>query len=78
MFIFSNERDNLAKELNSKGIPTAVHYRHPVYHHHPYMPFKKDCKEAEKASNQVLSIPMHPYLSEKHITSIIESLKDNE
>ena len=74
--IFSNERDNLAKELNSKGIPTAVHYRHPVYHHHPYMPFKKDCKEAEKASNQVLSIPMHPYLSEEDQMFIVKSIEN--
>ena len=73
--IFSSERDKLASELNSKGIPTAVHYRNPVYFHEPYMSFKKDCEETLKASKQVLSIPMHPYLSDKDQFFIVEVIK---
>ena len=39
---------------------------------------KNDFHISENLSQTIVSLPMHPYLTENHITSIIESLKDNE
>jgi UDP-2-acetamido-2-deoxy-ribo-hexuluronate aminotransferase len=58
-------RDEFQKQMQSSGIPTAVHY--PVAMHHQealaYLGYKQgDFPHAEKASRHVVSLPMHPYL----------------
>lgn len=60
-----NRRDQICKELKGRGIPTGVYY--PIcFHEQPV--FEKlgytygDFPESEKASKEVLSLPMHPFL----------------
>ena len=53
--------------LNEMRIPTGVYYptcfhEQPVFEHLGYK--VGDFPESEKASNEVLSLPMHPFLSE--------------
>ena len=72
--IFSDNREKLAQELNLKGIPTAVHYKNPVYFHEPYKNFETECSVANLASRQVLSLPMHPYLSESDQIFIVDAI----
>ncbi|NKB47537.1 MAG: aminotransferase DegT [Legionellales bacterium] len=64
-----NDRDGLRAFLQEKGIPTAVHYDKPVYQQ-PIMQTLgydqvADCPVTEQVANQVLSLPMHPYLTEE-------------
>lgn len=64
------ERDKLAEILKQQGIPTAVYYpkclhEQPVYAPLGYRP--GDFPASEKASREVLSLPMHPYLEENDI-----------
>lgn len=59
-------RDVFQKQMQDLGIPTAVHY--PVAMHQQkaltYLGYKVgDFPHAERASKQVVSLPMHPYLS---------------
>ena len=58
-------RDEIARELQAQGIPTAVHYPIPLHR----QPVFKFCDQAlpvaEQAAREVLSLPMHPYLSER-------------
>ena len=62
------DRDKVAERLKGLGIPTAVYYP-KCLHEQPV--FAKlgcgpgDMPEAEKASREVLSLPMHPFLSPK-------------
>ena len=72
-------RDQLQTRMNKMGIPTAVHYPVPL---HKQPVFKRDdvhLPVSEEISNRVISLPMHPMLSEKDQTTItkriIESLK---
>ena len=63
--------------MSEKGIPTAVHYPRtmadqPAYNKPEYV--VGDLKEARKAAEEVVSLPMHPYMDEdtfKTITSAI-------
>ena len=60
-----DNRDEFLLKMKECGIPTAVHYPIPI-HHQPI--FKDlgygdiDMPHADKASQRVVSLPMHPYL----------------
>ena len=73
------QRDQVAEKLKAKGIPTAVYYpkclhEQPVFSGLGYR--WGDFPESEKASREVLSLPMHPFLTEKEQDFIVECLKD--
>jgi UDP-2-acetamido-2-deoxy-ribo-hexuluronate aminotransferase len=72
------DRDALATALKSAGIPTAVYYPKCV-HEQPvfaYLNYRKgDMPAAEKAANEVLSLPMHPWLTEDQQDLIVKTLK---
>lgn len=71
------DRDTVAEKLKARGIPSAVYYpkclhEQPVFSH-------LGCKwgdfpESEKASRQVLSLPMHPFLAAEEQDQIISAL----
>ena len=72
-------RDRLGEVLKDKGIPTAVYYpkclhEQPVFSDLGYR--WGDFPESEKASREVLSLPMHPFLTEKGQDQIVEAVKD--
>ncbi|SCZ61538.1 DegT/DnrJ/EryC1/StrS family aminotransferase [Thiohalomonas denitrificans] len=71
------DRDQIARQLKSRGIPTAVHYpvslcRQPVFSGLNLDP--SACPQAEQASARVLSLPMHPYLDPKEQHSVVDAL----
>ena len=71
-------RDKLREELKSKGIATGIHYPIPL-HLQPayrYLGFKEgDFPVTEKASQEILSLPMFAELSDKQIDEIVEFIK---
>lgn len=71
-------RDAVRNYLSKKAIPTAVHYPKPVYLQPGFMHLgykQGDFPKSEKAANSVLSLPMHPYLTEEQQKFISESIK---
>jgi len=71
-------RDEVASKLKAVGVPTAVYYprclhEQPVFadggHHWGDFPV------AEKASREVLSLPMHPFLAQQEQDDVISALK---
>ena len=58
------QRDPLQSELDLRGIGTGVHYPVPVHCQQPYRELGADCPAAERASSEMLSIPVHPGVSE--------------
>lgn len=73
------ERDNVAARLKALGIPTAVYYpkclhEQPVFAALGYK--LGDFPESEKASQEVLSLPMHPYLTEADQDKVVAAIKD--
>ncbi len=78
---FPLSREDLMAKLGEKGIGTAVHYPIPV-HHQPFyqkLGYPKDiCPNAIEASKKVLSLPVHPAVSEEDIAYIINTLRELE
>lgn len=70
-------RETLRTQLAEQGIPTAVHY--PVaIHQQPIMQQRCqqtfDLPQAEKAAQEVLSLPFHPYLIEQQVKQVCEAI----
>jgi len=68
-------RDNLIQKLKNINIPTAVHYPVPLNHQPALKTSVFNLSIAEQLSEQVMSLPMHPYLTEKHQHFILEVLQ---
>ncbi|KKU14537.1 MAG: Cell wall biogenesis regulatory protein [Parcubacteria group bacterium GW2011_GWB1_45_9] len=72
-------RNALKKHLEKQGIPTMVYYPLPL-HLQPalkYLGYKKgDFPEAERAANEVLSLPIYPEITEKEQGKIVETIKN--
>jgi UDP-2-acetamido-2-deoxy-ribo-hexuluronate aminotransferase len=70
-------REQIQEKLKSLGIPTAVHYPMPLHLQEcfQYLKGKKgDFPIAEQISNEIMSLPMNPYLTEKEIYYITDHL----
>ena len=72
-------RDELQVFLQKRGISTAIHYPLPV-HLQPAFRQRYGFREgmfpvAEKVAGEVLSLPMHPDLTEEEIRTVIETIE---
>jgi len=66
-------RDKVQVKLKEAGIPTAVHYPMPLHLQEAfaYLDYKKgDFPISERVSNEIMSLPMNPYLSDDEIKYI--------
>ena len=73
-----NNRTQVAAKLKEAGIPTAIHYPKPLHLQEcfDYLNYKNgDFSVAEKISNEILSLPMNPYLKREEIEFISHNLK---
>ncbi len=74
------DRDKLQARLKQAGIPTAVHYPMPLHLQEcfTYLGLSPGSfPVAEQAAREVMSLPMNPYLTEKEINYVIESIVEN-
>ena len=72
-------RELLQEKLKLKNVPTAVYYPIPINEHKPYNHYpvsKAGLETTYKLSKTVLSLPMHPYLQEKDIIYITQSISE--
>lgn len=70
-------RDEVQNRLKDAGIPTAVHYPMPLHLQECflYLGYKKgDFPISEIVSNEIMSLPMNPYVTNDEISYIVESL----
>jgi len=73
-------REAVAKALNDKGIPTAVHYPMPLHLQEAFasLGYKRgDFPLSERVSEEIMSLPMSPYLTEEQQDFIVAALKEN-
>ncbi|HWL27975.1 MAG TPA: DegT/DnrJ/EryC1/StrS family aminotransferase [Burkholderiaceae bacterium] len=70
------DRERIQEKLRREGIPTAVHYPIPlnkqpaVAHHAAPVPV------GDEVATQVISLPMHPYLSRQHQQLVVTALRN--
>jgi dTDP-4-amino-4,6-dideoxygalactose transaminase len=73
------DRDALAAELASRGVGTGVYYPRVVfdydsYRAHPRV-IQSDVPRARAVAAQVLSLPVHPSLSDADLDQIVEAVR---
>jgi UDP-2-acetamido-2-deoxy-ribo-hexuluronate aminotransferase len=78
--IFVKDRPGVQLSLKGVGIPTAVHYPLPLNEQPAYknLPLQTITPVATKISKQVISLPMHPCLTQAEQTCIVETLNKSE
>jgi UDP-2-acetamido-2-deoxy-ribo-hexuluronate aminotransferase len=71
-------RDKFEQGMKAQGIPTAVHYPMPLH----LQPVFADLGQkegafpvSEAAGRRVISLPMHPYLTEAQQTRIVQAMR---
>ncbi len=71
-------RDDVVAGIKEQGIPVGIYYP-KCFHEQPVFEYLGyswgDFPESEKASREVLSLPMHPFLSEEEQDKVVEVVK---
>jgi UDP-2-acetamido-2-deoxy-ribo-hexuluronate aminotransferase len=72
-------RDQVIKKMTELGIPTSVHYPAPLHKQPVYLKEFGHLKipHSEAACARVLSLPMHPYLTEADQDKVVAALKES-
>jgi dTDP-4-amino-4,6-dideoxygalactose transaminase len=73
--IAAEKRNNLLKKLNQKGIGAASYYPTPV-HKTPFYSLKTKLPVTDWAATHVLSIPIHPKVTQKDIEFIGKTMRE--
>jgi dTDP-4-amino-4,6-dideoxygalactose transaminase len=72
-------RDGLQKHLQARGIETGIHYPIPLHLQPVYqnLGYKVgDFPNAEKAANEILSLPIYPELTDAQVEMIVQAVKE--
>jgi perosamine synthetase len=74
----SGDRQALQDHLRGQGVGTAIHYPRPIHHQPLYQSLGYDdaLPKAEAASREVLSLPIHPALSQSDLDRIVAAVND--
>lgn len=72
--VLVNNRGEVLARFKEAGIPTAVHYPVPLNKQPALQTSEFNLSVAEELSDKVMSLPMHPYLSEADQNRVVEIL----
>ncbi|MCZ7357172.1 MAG: DegT/DnrJ/EryC1/StrS aminotransferase family protein [Candidatus Methanoperedens sp.] len=72
-------REKFMEYLNDKNIGCAVHYplpihKQPLYLELGYTSERVNCPVAEKLADEVLSLPVHPAITEENLAHIVDNI----
>ncbi|MBU28455.1 MAG: aminotransferase DegT [Flavobacteriales bacterium] len=71
-------REKIINKLKENEIPSMVYYKIPIHLQNGYAKyFNKECSltVSEETSKRILSLPMHPYLSESDQDKVLNTLE---
>ena len=72
------QRDSLQTALKAQGIPSMVYYPTPMHLQTAFRSLSNSedaCPTATQLSQTVLSLPMHPYMTNEDILMVVEAIK---
>ena len=67
-------RETVQAALKEAGVPTAVHYPRPLNRQPAVADHNASLPEGDRAAQEVMSLPMHPYLQSEEIDRIAGAL----
>lgn len=68
-------RAQVQEALHAAGIPTAVHYPIPLNKQPAVADKAADLPVGDESAERVMSLPMHPYLSEEDQQKVVDALR---
>ena len=71
------ERDAFAEKLKERGVGSAIYYPIPVHRQKPFLAMgygREPYPVTDRLTEQVLSIPVHPALSDDEVSAVIEAV----
>jgi dTDP-4-amino-4,6-dideoxygalactose transaminase len=75
----TTQRDALAAHLRSIGIPAQIHYPQAIHQQPGYAGRVAvgagGLSESEMVCRQVLTLPLHPHLTERHVDHVAEAIR---
>lgn len=76
--IRTRKRDLLRMWLNQANIETGIHYPKPIHHTKAFssLGVRGDFPIAENWSNEELSLPLHPFLTERQVYYVCNKVKE--
>ena len=72
-----NERDAFSEALRARGVGSAIYYPIPVHRQKPFLALgygREPLPVTDRLTAQVLSIPVHPALTDDEVTAVIEAV----
>jgi dTDP-4-amino-4,6-dideoxygalactose transaminase len=72
------DRDKVREHLTAKGVGTDIYYPVPVHRQQIYLDLgydKQTFPESERAAREVLSLPVHPGLSQEDLETIVAAFE---
>lgn len=72
------DRAAVQAELKEKGIPSMVYYAKPMHHQGAFANTRSaqaNCPVTERLCETVLSLPLHPYMSEQQVREISDAVR---
>jgi dTDP-4-amino-4,6-dideoxygalactose transaminase len=77
--IRTDRRDQLQTYLKEREVDSMIYYPVPIHFHAPYREFGTgpgSLPQTEKVSEQILSLPIHPHLTEHQVRFAAESIRE--
>ncbi|PCJ65838.1 MAG: erythromycin biosynthesis sensory transduction protein eryC1 [Candidatus Hydrogenedentota bacterium] len=75
----TSNRDGLQQHLKDKGIGTVLHYPVPIHLQKAFAAMgyvKGDFPASEQACDEVLSLPLYPYMPEEHVDTVVKAIRE--
>ena len=72
-------RDKVQAALKEKGIPAMIYYPKPMHIQEAFGiegEYGFDCSNTEELCNTVLSLPMHPYMTEEDVKEVAAAISE--
>ena len=71
------DRDDIQKNLKTRNLPTMIYYMKPMHRQEAFAGMdsaEADCPVTEQLCKRVLSLPMHPYMTEEQVKEVVNVL----
>lgn len=73
------DRDGIQKAMKERDVPTMIYYMKPMHRQEAFArtdSAEADCPVTEQLCKRVLSLPMHPYMTEEQVKEVVNVLVD--
>lgn len=69
-------RDRFLERMKKAAVGAGVYYPKVLYQYEHLAPFARRCPQAEKAAQEVVSLPVHPALTDADLDRVISVVKE--